>query len=86
MPVEYDPPADRLDDDFPPAHDRAAAGLFNTGVQTRATSPLRRGETLDIPPDDAAASGLVDGERVSVGSRRGEVEAPSRIDGRCALG
>jgi formate dehydrogenase major subunit len=54
---------------------------YNTGVQTGGyTSPLRRGESLDISPEDAAAYGLAEGERVRVISRRGAVEAPIRID------
>ena len=80
--VEHDPPVDRLDDDFPI---RLTTGRrldsYNTGVQTGGyTSPLRRGESLDISPEDAAAYGLADGERVCVTSRRGQVEAPIRID------
>jgi formate dehydrogenase major subunit len=44
------------------------------------TSPLRRGESLDISPEDAERFGLADGERVRVVSRRGAVETPIRID------
>jgi predicted molibdopterin-dependent oxidoreductase YjgC len=80
--VDHDPPVDRLDDDFPI---RLTTGRrldsFNTGVQTGGyTSPLRRGESLDISPEDAERLALVEGERVCVISRRGEVEAPIRID------
>jgi formate dehydrogenase major subunit len=54
---------------------------YNTGVQSGGyTSPLRRGESLDISPEDAARLGLVEGERVVVTSRRGQVETPIRID------
>ena len=54
---------------------------YNTGVQTAGyTSPLRRGESLDISPEDAATYALADGERVRVVSRRGQVEVPIRID------
>jgi formate dehydrogenase major subunit len=82
VPVDHDPPVDRLDDDFPI---RLTTGRrldsYNTGVQTGGyRSPLRRGESLDISPEDAAAHGLVDGERVRVVSRRGSVEVPIRID------
>jgi formate dehydrogenase major subunit len=82
VPVEHDPPVDKLDDDFPI---RLTTGRrldsYNTGVQTGGyRSPLRRGESLDISPEDAAAYGLADGERVRVISRRGRVEAPIRID------
>ena len=55
--------------------------MYNTGVQTGGyTSPLRRGESLDISPEDALAYTLVDGERVRVVSRRGRIEVPIRID------
>ncbi len=54
---------------------------FNTGVQTGGySSPLRRGETLDLAPEDAASYGLEEGEHVRVTSRRGTVIAPVRID------
>jgi predicted molibdopterin-dependent oxidoreductase YjgC len=80
--VEHDPPVDKLSDEFPI---RLTTGRrldsYNTGVQTAGyTSPLRRGESLDISPEDAETYGLVDGERVCVISRRGQIEAPIRID------
>ena len=82
VPVDHDPPVDRLDDDFPI---RLTTGRrldsYNTGVQTGAfTSPLRRGESLDISPEDLERLGLADGERVRVVSRRGQVEVPVRSD------
>jgi predicted molibdopterin-dependent oxidoreductase YjgC len=82
VPVDHDPPVDRLDDDFPI---RLTTGRrldsYNTGVQSGSfTSPLRRGESLDISPEDAASMGLDDGERVRVVSRRGSLETPARDD------
>jgi formate dehydrogenase major subunit len=82
VPVDHDPPVDRLDDDFPI---RLTTGRrldsYNTGVQSAGyTSPLRRGESLDISPEDADAYGLADGECVRVVSRRGQVEVAVRID------
>ena len=80
--VDHDPPVDKLDADFPI---RLTTGRrldsYNTGVQTAGyTSPLRRGESLDISPEDAETYGLTADERVRVVSRRGQVEAPIRID------
>ena len=80
--VEHDPPVEALDDEFPL---RLTTGRrldsFNTGVQSGGyTSPLRRGESLDISPEDAEKYGLCNGERVRVRSRRGSVVAPVRID------
>jgi formate dehydrogenase major subunit len=82
VPVDHDPPVDKLDDDFPI---RLTTGRrldsYNTGVQTAGyTSPLRRGESLDVSPEDALTYDLTDGERVRVISRRGQVEVPVRID------
>jgi formate dehydrogenase major subunit len=82
VPVDHDPPVDRLDHDFPI---RLTTGRrlesYNTGVQTAGyRSPLRRGESIDLAPEDAARLRLADGERVRVVSRRGAVEAPVRID------
>jgi formate dehydrogenase major subunit len=66
VPVDHDPPVDRLTSDFPL---RLTTGRrldsFNTGVQSGGyTSPLRRGETLDVSPEDAEGLGLADGEVV----------------------
>jgi len=80
--VEHDPPVDRLTADFPL---RLTTGRrleeYNTGVQTAGyASPVRRGETLDLAPEDAAAHGVGEGEVVRVVSRRGSVEAPVHLD------
>jgi formate dehydrogenase major subunit len=82
VPVEHDPPVDKLTDDFPI---RLTTGRrldsYNTGVQSAGyTSPLRRGESIEISPEDADRLGLAEGERVCVISRRGEVEAPVHVD------
>jgi formate dehydrogenase major subunit len=54
---------------------------YNTGVQTGGfSSPLRRGESLDISPEDAAKLGIKEGDPVRVTSRRGSVVAPARVD------
>jgi formate dehydrogenase major subunit len=82
VPVEHDPPVDKLDADFPI---RLTTGRrldsYNTGVQTAGyTSPLRRGESLDVSPEDATTYGLAEGEVVRVVSRRGQVDVPVRLD------
>ena len=81
-PVEHDPPVERLTDEFPL---RLTTGRrldeYNTGVQTSGyASPLRRGESLDISPEDADRLGVRNGEVVRVSSRRGGIEVPVRID------
>ena len=80
--VEQEPPVDVLDDEFPI---RLTTGRrldsFNTGVQTgRYRSPMRRGETLDLSPEDGERYKVEEGEVVRVSSRRGSVEVPVRFD------
>ncbi len=80
--TEWAPPIDPLDDDFPI---RLTTGRrldsYNTGVQSNLySSPMRRGETLDLSPFDAEELGVEPGEIVRVTSRRGSIEAPVRLD------
>ncbi len=80
--VEHDPPVEALDAEYPV---RLTTGRrldsFNTGVQSGGySSPLRRGERLDISPDDAARYRVDEGDRVRVTSRRGSVVIPVHID------
>jgi formate dehydrogenase major subunit len=80
--VEHEPPLDELTEEFPL---RLTTGRrldsYNTGVQTGGySSPLRRGETIDVSPGDAGRLGVAEGEVVRVSSRRGSVEAPVRVD------
>ena len=76
------PPIDELNDEFPI---RLTTGRrldsYNTGVQSNLySSPLRRGETLDLSPEDAAKLEVEPGEIVQISSRRGSVDAPVRLD------
>ena len=80
--VIHELPLDELTADYPY---RLTTGRrlaeYNTGVQTGAyASPSRRGETIDVSPEDARRLGVEDGQRVRVTSRRGAVVAPVRID------
>jgi predicted molibdopterin-dependent oxidoreductase YjgC len=77
-----EPPVDGLDAEFPL---RLTTGRrldsYNTGVQSGGyTSPLRRPESIEVSPEDAEMLGVVEGERVTVTSRRGAVEAPIHVD------
>jgi predicted molibdopterin-dependent oxidoreductase YjgC len=80
--VEHRLPIDRLDDEYP---FRLTTGRrlaeYNTGVQTGAyASPTRRGETIDISPEDATALQVEEGQSVRVRSRRGAVVVPIHVD------
>jgi formate dehydrogenase major subunit len=80
--VHDDPPVERPDDEYPFLLTTGRRlESYNTGVQTGGyDSPLHRGETLDLSPEDAANLGVDDGDLVRIESRRGHVEAPARID------
>jgi formate dehydrogenase major subunit len=78
----HSPPVEALDDEYPL---RLTTGRrlesYNTGAQSnRYRSPLHRGETLDLSPEDAAELELADGDIALVSSRRGSVTTPVRID------
>src|SRR3990172_4992414 len=80
--VPFEPPVDELTEEFPL---RLTTGRrldsYNTGVQTaQYASPLRRGETIDVSPEDAARLGVDEDEIVLVSSRRGSVQAPVHVD------
>lgn len=80
--VVNDPPVEALDDEYPL---RLTTGRrldsFNTGVQSGGyRSPMRRGERLDMSPQDARSYGLGEGDRARVSSRRGSVVVPIHID------
>ena len=80
--VEHDPPVERPDAEYPLTLTTGRRlDSYNTGVQTGGySSPLRRGESLDISPEDAESLGVLNGDPVRVTSRRGSVVAPARID------
>ena len=79
--VEWTPPIDPLDDDFPI---RLTTGRrldsYNTGVQSGGyRSPIRADVVIDMTKEQAEDLGVQEHEVVRVSSRRGSVEAPVRI-------
>ena len=80
--VEHALPLDAVSEEFPL---RLTTGRrlaeYNTGVQTGAYAyPTRRGETIDVSPEDARRMNLSEGQQVRIRSRRGSVTAPVHID------
>ena len=80
-PVEWAPPIDPLDDDYPI---RLTTGRrldgYNTGVQSGGyRSPIRHGAVIDMTPEQADDLGVSDGAIVRVTSRRGSIEVPVRL-------
>jgi formate dehydrogenase major subunit len=80
--VVHDPPVDVVDAEYPLLLTTGRRlDSFNTGEQTsRFSTPLRREEALLLSAHDMAAMGLIDGERVRVRSRRGQIEVGVRTD------
>jgi len=80
--VEHDPPREQPDEDYPFILTTGRRlESYNTGVQSSGyVSPLHRGESVDISPEDAERLGVSDGETMRVTSRRGSLEVPARID------
>lgn len=88
MPTEYVPPLDELTDDYPM---RLTTGRrldsYNTGVQTGSyKSPKRIRGVIELDPQDGVSYGLDEGDRVTISSRRGSIEAPVRFAGNLRPG
>jgi predicted molibdopterin-dependent oxidoreductase YjgC len=86
--VQQEDPLDELSEEFPI---RLTTGRrldsYNTGVQSgQYETPIRRPETLNLSPEDAARLGFAEGEVVTVSSRRGSLEAPVHIDTQLRAG
>jgi predicted molibdopterin-dependent oxidoreductase YjgC len=81
-PVEQEDPLDTLTSEYPI---RLTTGRrldsYNTGVATsQFSTPLRRKETVDLSPEDAARLGLAEDEIARITSRRGSITAPVHVD------
>ncbi|GGN87836.1 hypothetical protein GCM10011579_081110 [Streptomyces albiflavescens] len=80
--VRHDPPVDLTDERYPI---RLTTGRrldsYGTGAQSGSSaSPLRRGECVELCPEDAEHYGVVVGEKVQVRSRRGSMVVPVWVD------
>ena len=88
--ISYKGPAEQVDDDYPlwMTTGRVYAH-YHTGTMTRNSvsldAEIREG-FLEIHPDDAAAIAVADGDRVSVASRRGQIETRIMITKRVEKG
>ncbi len=82
IPTVYEPPVDRITAEYPIMLTTGRRlEFFNTGVQTTLYDSARRQEeVLELNPEDAAALGIADGDRVRVTSRRGSIELRARAD------
>jgi predicted molibdopterin-dependent oxidoreductase YjgC len=80
--VEHEPPVEQPDDEYPFVLTTGRRlESYNTGVQSGGyTSPLHRGETVDIAPEDAERLDIASGDLVEIASRRGTLQVPARVD------
>jgi predicted molibdopterin-dependent oxidoreductase YjgC len=90
MPLEYKPPAETEDDEYPLllTTDRSLYH-FHTATMTRRVeglSALHPEELLRIHPDDASRLGIADGDVVAVTSRRGQITAKANVNDICPPG
>jgi len=83
MPLEYKPPAELPDDEYPlTLTTKRSLYHYHTGTMTRKVKGLSAilGEGLvEINPVDASALGIAEGEMIKVVSRRGEVVAKAKV-------
>ena len=88
--VEWQPPAEEPDAEYPLVLTTGRVlWHYHTGSMTRRSFGLERicpEAELEMNAEDASKLGIVDGQRVRISSRRGEVEAVARVDGRTGRG
>jgi formate dehydrogenase alpha subunit len=88
--IEYIPPAEQIDDEYP-LYLTTGRLLYqyHSGTMTMKTEGLNErapGTYVEISPQDAAKLDLVDGEKVKVASRRGEIKADVKISDKAVDG
>jgi formate dehydrogenase alpha subunit len=83
MPLKYTPPAEMPDADYPLVLSTGRSLYhFHTGTMTRKVTGLNAIEpeaVVEINPDDASQLGIAQGDKVKVGSRRGEVVTKAKV-------
>ncbi len=81
--VEFRPPAESVDQDYPFWLTTGRVfSHYHTGTMTRISPALNNEASegyVELNPQDAAELGIKEGEKVSVSSRRGEVQAGAHL-------
>jgi len=83
IPLEYKPSKELPDEEYPLVLTTGRSLYhYHTGTMTRRVkglNVLRREGEVEINPGDASSLGIIDGEKVKVISRRGEVVARAKV-------
>ncbi|MGA8848213.1 MAG: formate dehydrogenase subunit alpha [Dehalococcoidia bacterium] len=83
IPLKYVPPGESPDKDYPLILTTGRSLYhFHTGTMTRKVAGLNILEpegVVDISPKDASQLGIVQGDKVKVSSRRGEITTKARV-------
>jgi len=89
-PVEFIPPQELPDDEYPFVLSTGRIlQHFHTGTMSRRSDVLDElvaTGAIEIHPDDAESLGIVDGQRVKVSSRRGQIEIGTHVTERVMPG
>ncbi len=88
--IEYIPPAEQVDKEYP-LYLTTGRNLYqyHTGTMTMKTEGLNDrapGTYVEISPQDAVKMELINGQKVKVASRRGEIEADIQISDKAVSG
>ncbi len=88
--IEYIPPAEQTDKEYP-LYLTTGRNLYqyHTGTMTMKTEGLNErapGTYVEISPPDAVKLDLIDGQKVKVASRRGEIEADVKVSDKAVTG
>ena len=88
--IDYIPPAETTDSEYPMYLTTGRVLYqYHTGSMTMKTEGLNEREPesfVEISPKDAAVYGLKNGESVKVASRRGEIQAVTRVSTKAVAG
>ena len=88
--IDYIPPAEEPDEDYPLYLTTGRVLYqFHTGTMTMKSDGLNEMAPecfVEISKQDAESYGLTDGEPVRIGSRRGEIEARTKISDKAVSG
>ena len=88
--IEYIPPAEQIDDEYPMYLTTGRLIYqYHTGTMTMKSDGLNErapGTYVEISPQDAARLELLDGQKVKVASRRGEIEVDVKVSDKAVSG